>query len=499
MPDSPAIEVFFAYSHEDEQLWDKLANHLKPLQREGIISTWYDRDISAGSEWENAIDIHLNSAQIILLLISADFMASDYCYGVEMNKAMERHQGNEAIVIPIILRPVYWQITKFSQLQALPEDGKPVITWKHQDEAFLDIVQGIKNVTQSLNNQPIVEVKNREQVTENSEETLTEFVVEKDINNKSYPVCQPQLITDYLSSLPNHLTSVTHQQFQFPVITVNNQGKEINRVTKTAAYFTEYLGRGINLEMVYIPGGTFMMGTEDEEIERLVNKYKSNRFRREQPIHQVTVKPFYMGKFQVTQAQWQEVADWGKIDKELKLNPSYLQGNNLPVETVSWFDAVEFCQRLSKKTGREYRLPSEAQWEYACRAGTTAPFHFGETITGKLANYRASEIFAQELKGEYRRKTTSVGTFTPNNFGLYDMHGNVWEWCADSWHENYQGTPNDDGVWEVNGNSNFHVVRGGSWGRFPDYCRSAYRGDTIRRVDFSYTLGFRVVCVAART
>ena len=459
-PDSPAIEVFFAYSRKDEQLRNELANHLIPLQREGIISTWYDRDISAGSDWENAIDIHLNSAQIILLLISADFMASDYCYGVEMNKSMERHRANEAVVIPIILRPVYWQITKFSQLQALPEDAKPVTTWTNQDAAFLNIVEEISKIAKDL---------------------------------------KSRLIVDYSSSLPNHLTSVTHQQFQFPVITVNYQGKEINRVTNTAAYFTEDLGNGISLDMVYIPGGTFMMGTEDVEIEKLGQKYNWNWFEREKPIHKVTVKPFYIGKFQVTQAQWQEVADWEKIDKELKLNPSHFQGHNLPIEQIDWYDAVEFCQRLSQKTGREYRLPSEAQWEYACRAGTTAPFHFGETITGKLANYRASEIFAQELKGEYRRKTTSVGTFTPNNFGLYDMHGNVWEWCADSWHENYQGTPNDDGVWEVNGNSNFHVVRGGSWDLNPDYCRSAFRYIGIRRDVINDNIGFRVVCVAART
>ena len=162
------------------------------------------------------------------------------------------------------------------------------------------------------------------------------------------------------------------------------------------------------------------------------------------------------------------------------------------MEQVNWYDAIEFCARLSKLTGREYRLPSEAEWEYACRAGTTTPFYFGETITGELANYDASE-------------TTPVGQFTPNAFGLYDMHGNVWEWCADTWHDSYDGAPSDGSVWldnnqeeNIDGKSRFgiySVMRGGSWGNNPNLCRSAVRYDTYRRVNRYFLNGFRVVCV----
>jgi formylglycine-generating enzyme required for sulfatase activity len=162
------------------------------------------------------------------------------------------------------------------------------------------------------------------------------------------------------------------------------------------------------------------------------------------------------------------------------------------------YDAIEFCARLSKLRGREYRLPSEAEWEYACRAGTTTPFYFGETITGKWPTHKASNTDADEPKGEYREETTPVGQFPPNAFGLYDMHGNVWEWCADDWHDNYDGAPTNGSVWIENGNDNRSLLRGGSWFNNPDGCRSACRSSFSRRV-YNLDLGFRVVCGARRT
>ena len=225
--------------------------------------------------------------------------------------------------------------------------------------------------------------------------------------------------------------------FNFEVVRVNAKGEQIKKESKQSQYFREYLGNDITLEMVAIPGGTFLMGTEDEEIKRLVKKFNWDEFRRERPQHQVTVPPFFMGKYPITQAQWKAIAFLTdlKVEKDLDLNPAHFKdrpdSDRRPVEQVNWYDAIEFCARLSKLTVREYRLPSEAEWEYACRAGTTTPFYFGETITGKLANYNASETYADEPKGEYREETTPVGQFSPNAFGLYDMHGNVWEWCAD--------------------------------------------------------------------
>jgi formylglycine-generating enzyme required for sulfatase activity len=166
------------------------------------------------------------------------------------------------------------------------------------------------------------------------------------------------------------------------------------------------------------------------------------------------------------------------------------------VERVNWEDAIEFCNRLSQRTGRHYSLPSEAQWEYACRAATTTPFHFGETINSELANYDATDAYGDGPKGLYRRETTDVATFPANPWGLHDMHGNVWEWCQDQWHTSYNGAPQDGSAWvdqNVN-NDKQRLLRGGSWGLSPRFCRSAHRYH-FRPVNASSLVGFRVVCL----
>ena len=280
----------------------------------------------------------------------------------------------------------------------------------------------------------------------------------------------------------------------FETVTVNRSGEIIKRELKTAEFFTENLPNNIPLEMVYIPSGTFIMGSPQGE------GYNS-----EKPQHQVTVPAFFMGTTPITQEEWKAVANLPQVKRELKPDPSYFKEDNLPVEQVSWYDAVEFCARLSNHTGQEYRLPSEAEWEYACRAGTTTPFHFGETITDKLANYNASSTFANEPKGEYRQQTTPVRQFSPNAFGLYDMHGNVLEWCLDDWHDNYEDAPTDSSPWFDNNNNLYQkkgsvLLRGGSRLNLPSNCRSASRGYLLNRYnDNLNVIGFRVVCAVWRT
>jgi eukaryotic-like serine/threonine-protein kinase len=264
--------------------------------------------------------------------------------------------------------------------------------------------------------------------------------------------------------------------FQFQTVTVDKRGKEIQKEQKEAKYLVDDLGNGVTLEMVQIPGGTFMMGSPATESKRRDN---------ESPQHQVTVPNFFMGKYPVTQAQYQVI---------MGNNPARFQGANRPVERVSWNDAVEFCQKLSQKTGKTYRLPSEAEWEYACRAGTTTPFYFGETITTDLANYDINHIYASPPKGVFRAETTEVGKFPPNAFGLYDMHGNVWEWCQDSWHDNYNNTPTDGSAW-INNDNKIKLLRGGSWYHYLAYCRSAYRVNNTCG-NGSYIFGFRLVFLA---
>jgi formylglycine-generating enzyme required for sulfatase activity len=262
---------------------------------------------------------------------------------------------------------------------------------------------------------------------------------------------------------------------------------EIKRIAKSAEYFTQDLGNGVLLEMVHIPGGTFLMGSPENEKDRNSS---------ESPQHQVTVPSFFMGKYPVTQKQWRLVAALPKIKIDLESDPSRFKGDNLPVECVWWDHTQEFCARLSRKTNQTYRLPSEAEWEYACRGGTTTPFYFGETISTELANYDGNYTYGGGAKGEYREKTTEVGKFPANPCGLYDMCGNVWEWCEDEWHGNYINAPTDGSAWS-NGSNNYMSLRGGSWFSYPHYCRSACRD--YYRDTRSFIIGFRVVCVVGRS
>jgi formylglycine-generating enzyme required for sulfatase activity len=259
---------------------------------------------------------------------------------------------------------------------------------------------------------------------------------------------------------------------EFDVITVDAYGKENSRRKSFARFFSEDLGNSIVLEMVYIPGGTFMMGCPNDE---------SGREEDESPQHRVTVPAFYAGKYPITQAQWEAVMGY---------NLSQFKGEKRPVERISWNWAVEFCGKLSRKIGKKYRLLSEAEWEYACRAGTTTPFHFGETITPELGNYNGNYFYANAPKGLYRHQTTDVGSFPPNVFGLYDMHGNVWEWCSDRWHDSYNGAPTDGSSWET-GTFEYVVQRGGSWVNGAILCRSAYRSRK-QAIDRGDDVGFRV-------
>jgi formylglycine-generating enzyme required for sulfatase activity len=244
--------------------------------------------------------------------------------------------------------------------------------------------------------------------------------------------------------------------FSFEVVTTDARGNITNRRKESAKYFTEDLGNGVTLEMVEIPGGTFIMGSPENEAER---------YSKEGPQHQVTVPSFYMGKYELTQVQYQAI---------IGTNPSNFKGDNRPVERVSWNNAVEFCKKLSQKTGKNYRLPSEAEWEYACRAGTTTPFYFGESITPDLVNYNGNYTYASAPKGKYRQQTTDVGTFPPNSFGLYDMHGNVWEWCQDDYKNDYINAPTD-GSALTSPSWSAKLLRGGSWDYDPEGCRSASR------------------------
>ncbi|MEA5447901.1 formylglycine-generating enzyme family protein [Leptolyngbya sp. CCNP1308] len=256
-----------------------------------------------------------------------------------------------------------------------------------------------------------------------------------------------------------------------------------------------FIEPAIQLDLVLVPGGTFTMGSSPGEL---------GRWDDEGPQREVSIRPFLMGRYPVTQAQWKAIANRTDLKVNTDLDPdlSKFKGDDHPVEQISWFEALEFCERLSCLTNHTYRLPTEAEWEYACRAGTETPFHFGETITTDLANYRGEDLednpenfpghHGRGPKGVCRKSTTPVNHFHPlaNAFGLCDMHGNVWEWCLDNWHDNYEGAPTDGSVWLAKGKEVGRVQCGGSWDATPRNCRSASR-IFLDPFDRGSPLGFR--------
>jgi formylglycine-generating enzyme required for sulfatase activity len=252
----------------------------------------------------------------------------------------------------------------------------------------------------------------------------------------------------------------------------------------------EPLGEGVALTMVAIPPGRFVMGSPSDQAERQEN---------EGPQHLVKLEGFWMGQTPITQAQW-----W----QEMGTYPSYFQegdwadGIQRPVENVSWQEAMAFCAKLRERTGRHYSLPSEAQWEYACRAGTPTPFHCGATLISELANFGGSP-YRSALNRDYQSQPSPVEQFPANSWGLFDLHGNVCEWCLDDWHSSYHGAPEDGRAWlESQGSSRREyeerggdrLLRGGSWFFYPTHCCSAYRGRN-HPDNRNHMIGFRVCCL----
>ena len=249
----------------------------------------------------------------------------------------------------------------------------------------------------------------------------------------------------------------------------------LHPLNSSITVFLEELGSTVHpLEMVLISDGSFIMGSPLTE----------SGHNESEKQYQVPVNEFFMSKYPVTQAQWRAVASLPKVSREISLEPSKFRGETRPVESISWLDAVEFCSRISNHTGKEYWLPNEAEWEYSCRARTTTPFHFGENISKNLACY---DRYVKGVSEEQQDGTTPVGSFCiVNSFGLSDMHGNVWEFCANSWHDDYQDSLNDD-------DKPSKVIRGGSWTSPATQCRSATR-NLIDSGKSSPSIGFRVCC-----
>lgn len=252
----------------------------------------------------------------------------------------------------------------------------------------------------------------------------------------------------------------------------------------------------IGIELVFVPSGAFVMGSSEEEISGAVAEVKKyqpdverDRFANEAPPQKISFADgFWIGKYEVTQAQWRAL---------MQENPSNFKecGANCPVEQISWSDAQAFIKKLNEeKDGLEYFLPSEAEWEYAARANTTTAFAYGNGLNSEQANFDGNFPF-DSVRGIYIARTTIVGSYKPNAFGLYDMHGNVWEWTRDAYNPSYQNLSADDSENFVAENQHLRVLRGGSWYNSASNCRSAFRLK-LTFVSRSNNIGFRVAARA---
>jgi formylglycine-generating enzyme required for sulfatase activity len=427
------FDVFLCHNSQDKPAVIEIANQLKANN----INPWLDKwHLRPGSSWQDSLEDQIDQIRTAAVFVGNSGLGP---WQIEEIKAFLRAFVNRKCpVIPVLLP----NAPKEPKLPVFLQGLMWVDFREHDPEPLGQLIWGITGI--KPDSPPLIRKK----------------PPEEEKNKSSY-----QLKT-----------------FLFQTAQINNNGTEIKRITKNANYFGEDLGNGVILEMVAIPDGTFIMGSPENE-----EGYHSSQ----SPQHQVTVPPFFMGKYPVTQQQWRVVAALPKDKIDLKSDPSYFKGDNLPVECVSWNDAQEFCARLSRMANKTYRLPTEAEWEYACRGGTTTPFYCGETISTDLANYDGNYTYGQGQKGEYREKTTEVGKFPANPFGLYNMCGNVWEWCEDGWHENYINAPADGSAWTCP-STEYMLLRGGSWSLNARYCRSAGRFRYSR--DYrSYRCGFRVV------
>lgn len=257
----------------------------------------------------------------------------------------------------------------------------------------------------------------------------------------------------------------------FETVSVNSNGEIIVRQSGTASCITESLDPETRIELMSIPDGKFMMGDDRHHPD-------------ERPIHEVTIKSFYMGKYPITVAQYRAVMG-ENAGSGVRLDQ--------PIEQVNWDEAIAFCTKLSQQTGRNYSLPSEAQWEYACRAYTQTIFNVGDTITPDLANYNGDYPYNGAPQGENRGQAIPVGSFPPNAFGLCDMHGNVWEWCLDEYQPSYQGASIDGSalISPTPGDLK-RVMRGGAWDYVARGCRSAVRCSLAGSIRMA-GCGFRVI------
>ena len=496
-----SVQIFIAYSQKDRIFLDALRSHATPLLRKGNVTVWFDGEIRPGETWDDVIKANLHSADIILMLLSANALASDYFYEQEVKDAVERHKAGTALVVPVVLSACLWQKTPLAEIQGLPRGMKPIISYGNMDEAWNEVVEGlwemVEEIEQGTTVKPVPVAPKPPQPVQSSTKTATaaeEHAWEFTSDTNTRVAYQK-----YLDRFPRGVYSDKAREF-LEAFDADDTAWEFANDVGTDQAIQKYIKKypkGLHTEaarkridpfyehMVLIKGGTFEMGDVFEEGAES-----------EKPIHKVTLDDYMMCRFPVTQGLWKAVM--GNEN-----NPSGFKGDDmLPIERVSWDMTQEFIEVLNKKSGAAYRLPTEAEWEYAAREGGKK-IRFGngkKTANPAQMNFNASEKDKQpySVPGRSRGKTSPVNLFNPNALGLSDMSGNVWEWCADYYGDDYyqqchqQGTALNPKGPETGVR---RVLRGGGWYYDAQECRTTYRNDTSP-AGWDDAIGFRLVLPA---
>lgn len=536
------LKTFIIYARADAQFKDELLIHLRPFVRKGLLEKWVDSDLLPGEEWEKRIEKELDAAHLVIMLVSADALYSDFIEKKELKIALEKKQAGAARVVPILIRDCLWEHSSLSTLQLLPKDENGMIrgvaAWTSHDSAWTYCLRELKKLVDEIQAALQKEIETAEaakkaeelkkqqiaeaEKTERSRHRLDEAIWKK--TSESLPTTPDaqekiNLLKDYLQDAAhrNHRLEAEEQieelraelaaeqkikeaqerreaehrrkeqeaarlaeQARLEEIEREKHEKaeaerkkkaaeqaEQERKEQEAARLAELrkqkeTEKGLP-EMVLVRGGTFQMG--------------SNDYDREKPIHSVTLPDFEIGKYPVTQKFWQEI---------MGNNPSLFQGcDDCPVEQTFWDDVQEFLKKLNQKyPGKNYRLPSEAEWEYAACGGSR---NKGFTYAG---SNDIDEVAWYDKNSS--GKTHPVGSKKANELGIYDMSGNVLEWCQDVWHGNYQGAPGDGSAWDGGSKGDLRVLRGGSWLSDPDFCRAAARYWNSPTLRYNTIFGFRL-------
>lgn len=548
------LKTFLIYARSDEAYKNDLLRHLRgTLIASGDLEVWSDEQIRPGEDWDKSIKSNLEQSQLILALVSADSLASTYINSSELRQAVEQRAEGRSVVVPICIKPCGWRFNPIIRdLQGLPKNMRPVSEYPNPETAWTEVLDGLELILHDFRRRQHDEARRRDEARETAraaereaerrrqalaeqQEAERRLRLDHDAYERALASDTPAAYTLYLSDYPGgaharearqKLKAAQRRQSAPAPTDFFSNGKIAlagvallglslllykiwpEQTTNPAAASTSK-----DDGMVLIKGGTFQMGSNDGDND-------------EKPVHTVTVPDFYLGRTEVTVAQFKTFIDdsgyrtdaekegwsytwngkeWEKMngvswrdDAEGLRRPE--GAYNHPVIHVSWNDARAYCTWLSGKTGQNYRLPSEAEWEYA--AGNGAKHHTYSWGNGDPAGKKGGNVADEAAKRKFTDWsvfagyddgyvfTAPVGSYDPNELGLFDMSGNVWEWCEDWYHDSYKGAPNDGSAW-VSPEGSHRVGRGGSWLRTPAYARVAFHLN-VTPAGRSNGVGFRL-------